>query len=355
MRKRNKIIIAVAIGILIFFLLLNGFFILFGRKIICRQVERSLGLKTNFEGISFALPLSISVRNLRLGDLFSAETVSVSPSIAGFLAGKIILNEVRLSGPKFTLVKGPDGGLALPQFKSDKPSGRQPQLFLLGLKIRDGKLTFIDKQIDPAGHTVKMENISVDIAKRIFPPTSRYVNFRLSLNLLDTTGRPTGEARAWGWVDFGPKDMQGKLQIKDMDVTTLLPYCQGFISSRKLAAARLNFNAEPQAKDNDLIIPCSIVVDRIAYEKEEGTIDLAGKTIEIFSDDTGKVTFNFTLRTKLDKPYIDPKSLKAIFAQAALNNLANQDPASLYKKVKDTAEEFEDLGKTFKKIFKGGD
>ena len=141
-----KVIVWLA-GILFFvFLTANVLFIAFGKAIVVGQIEQNLKLKANLERISFSLPLSVSIRGLEVGNLFKADSISLSPSLLGFLAGKIVLNELKIIKPEITLVKDAEGKINLPVLEA---KGKQPPLLLAGLKVIEGKLTFIDKNSAP--------------------------------------------------------------------------------------------------------------------------------------------------------------------------------------------------------------
>lgn len=354
MKKIIKICIWLFAIIFALFLVAQILFFSLGKKIIIAQIEQNLKTKASLESVNLSFPLTVNLRGLQIAGLAKVKQVSVSPNILGFFAGKIVLNQLRLDSPEINLRKNPDGSLNLPVLPA---GGKPPPIFILGLKVLSGKFSFIDQQIDPAGYRVSVDNINIDIAKNNFPPTSLKVNFELSADLLDTRDNPTGEAKASGWVDWRSKDMEGSISIKDVDVTKILPYLQGVVSSKRLLSARLNFSAEPKAKNNDLIIPCNMELDKVVYQKKEQAegqpkeIDVVSDTINLFSDETGKMAFKFSYRTKLDKPVFDSRRLESIFAQAALENLTSQPPEKVIEKVKAAVEQFKDLGKSFKKIF----
>jgi hypothetical protein len=152
--------------------------------------------------------------------------------------------------------------------------------------------------------------------------------------------------------------MQGRIEISQVDISAFLPYLQGVISSKKLLSAKLSLQAELKAQHNDLVVPCHMELNNIVYKQEtpaEGQpkeIDLVSQTIDLFSDAAGKMVFNFTFHTKLDKPAIDTNKLRGIFAQSAIENIVRQSPEELAGKLKTTMEDFKDFGKSFKKMFK---
>jgi hypothetical protein len=355
MKKIFKIIIWIALFLAVIFLLLNIAIALFGKAIVAGQIEKNLKLKAKLESMSISFPLSVNIRNLDIQGLAKIDSLSARPSILGFLAGKVVLNELTVVRPKISVEMDSNGKLNLPAFSA---KGKQPPILLAGLKVKEGSLIFIDKKVDPAGYKIMVNNINADIAKATFPPTSLFTRFNLSAFLVDNQNAPKGKAAASGWIDFGPKNMEGRVELKDIDVTYLAPYYQTFSPAKKLASGKLNFTSDLKAENNDLIGKCHLEVVDLVYEKEtpaEGqpaAPDLAASVLNMLSGNTGKIAFDFTLKTKLDNPKINLKDLQGMFAQSAIQNIVNQPPENIIKNAKDLEKQFKDFGKTMKEMWK---
>lgn len=354
MKKLSKRIALILIIMAALYLLANAAFGVFGKAVIIRQIEKNLKLRASLARVSIGFPLSVTISKLEVGGLFKADTVSVSPSILGFLAGKIVLNELRVMNPEIELVKSGDGEFILPSIES---KGGPPPVVLAGLKIKDGKFTFIDKKINPEGHLVAVKDINADISRAKFPPGSLYTNFKVTASLAGNDGKPAGSALALGWIDFMAKDMDGKIELRDIDGTSLAPYYQSIIAGKKLLSAKLNFTADLKARNNDLTARCRLEFSNIVYAKPESAedkgevYDILPSILNIFSNDSGNVVFNFTVATKLDKPKIDVVSLRGSIGQAAVENVTSQPPEKVIEKVKEAAEDFKEIGKSLKEIF----
>ena len=287
--------------------------------------------------------------------MLKADSISVSPSILGFLAGRIVLSNLKLIRPEITLIKSAEGRLNLPRFAA---KGKQPPILLAGLRIKEGKFIFVDKKLDPNGYRVAVDNINVNISRIAFPPASLYANFEASAVLVNGASQPAGQAAASGWIDFGPKNMDGKFELRDVEAAVLAPYYKNIVPGKKLYSAKLNFTADLKAKSNDLLVKCRLEFSNLVYEKEaeeqdkKQTIDIFSEALGIFSDTSGKLTFDFSINTKLDNPRLDLINLKGSIAQAAAQNIASQPPEDVIEKVKETAKKFKEFGKGLKDIFK---
>lgn len=358
MKKIPKRIIWISLILAVLYLIANVALTAFGKTIIISQIEKNLKAKASLERVTFGFPLSINISKLEIGDLLKADSISVSPSILGFLAGKIVLNELSIVNPEITIIKSAEGKLNLPKFES---KGKPPPLLLVGLKVKEGKFIFIDKKINPEGHRVVVKDINANISKAAFPPTSLYAKFNVSASLADNNSKAAGSALALGWIDFRPKDMDGKIELRDINGISLAPYYQNIIPDKKLLSAKLNFSADLKAKNNNLTAQCRLEFSNLVYEKpqpSEGKTqvsDIIPSILNIFSDASGNVVLNFTINTKLDNPRVDLVSLKGSIGQAAVENVAGQPPERVMEKVKETAEEFKEIGKSLKEIFKKED
>ena len=355
MKKMQKRITWILVIIAELYLLLNAALLVFGKAIIISQIEKNLKTKASLERVTFGLPLSINIDKLNIDGLLKADSISVSPSILGFLAGRIVLSNLKLMRPEITLIKSAEGRLNLPRFAA---KGKQPPILLAGLRIKEGKFIFVDKKLDPNGYRVVVDNINVNISRIAFPPASLYANFEASAVLVNGASQPAGQAAASGWIDFGPKNMDGKFELRDVEAAVLAPYYKNIVPGKKLYSAKLNFTADLKAKSNDLLVKCRLEFSNLVYEKEaEGqdkkqTIDIFSEALGIFSDTSGKLTFDFSINTKLDNPRLDLINLKGSIAQAAAQNIASQPPEDVIERVKETAKKFKEFGKGLKDIFK---
>ena len=358
MRKINKILLWVVAVVFVFFVIANIAVALFAKQIIVKQIEQNLKLPAKLESLRFCLPFSIKLNKLGVGDLFKADEVSVAPNILGFLAGKIVLNGVTLVNPVINLEQSADGSLNLPKLES---KGKPPEIYLISLSIRSGKVIFIDRKIDPSGYKIILANIAGRISKVMLPPTSLKADFKVTADILDAESRKLGSAGLSGWLDYGPKDMDAGFTIKDLDLTYFSPYYGDFISSKKLLSAKLNVNTTFNSRNNNLNILTDLKLSNLTYasqdivEGELPEINFSRNALEFFTDSKGNLNLEFEIDTKLDNPGVTVEQLKKIVLKAAAKNLSNQSPEELIQKVNDNIDQFKAIGKTLKNIFKGKD
>ena len=355
MKKINKIIIWVIAVIAGIFIILNLIVPSFAKKIIVEQIEENLKVKASLGRINITPPFSINLIDLKIGDLFQADRVSVSPNILGFFAGKIVLSSVALINPVITVEQSKEGELNIPQLEQ---KGKQPPVYITGLALRNGKVIFIDKKAIPQGFKIILSRINVDISKVVLPPTSLKTNFKVSGDFLRPDNKKIGSINFLGWLDFGPKDMDGVLEVKDLDISYFSPYYGSFISSKKLLSAKLNSKTKFRSRNNNLDTVTNLRLSDLVYAKYEeselqvSSLSLSRNALDFFTDTKGNLDLEFDINTKLDAPNISIEQLKKVIFKAAAKNLANQNPEDLIKKVNDNIEQFKAFGKGLEKIFK---
>ncbi|MBU1125824.1 MAG: DUF748 domain-containing protein [Candidatus Omnitrophica bacterium] len=355
MRRVNKILIAVVAVGCVCFVLAAAVVAVFGKKIIEAQLEQNLKVDARIGGIGLSLPLTVTVTDLTVGNLLTVEKLSFSLNPLGFLAGKILLTTLVLDSPVITLEQSADGHLNLPVF----PSGGNPAPVLLtGLLVKNGTLLFTDKKVIPQGYTVGLDQITLTVSKVMVPPTSLNVKCAINAAVVAADRKPFGLIEAKGWVDLGPKDMQGNIVVKDLEVTRLAPYYGDFFSKRKLRSGILNLFVELSARHNAARADCHLQLSKLTYasggapQEQSGGQELFSRALDLFADEKGAIEFDYALNFSLDNPRVDLKTLQKAMWEAAAKNIARQNPQQVIDKVQDTLEQFKAIGKQMKGIFK---
>ena len=99
---------------------------------------------------------------MEIKDLIKADSISLSPSLLGFLAGKVVLNDLRIEHPVITVSRDAQGKFNLPVLEQ---KGKQPPILMAGLRINNGRFVFTDKKINQEGYQVTVDKINVDISR----------------------------------------------------------------------------------------------------------------------------------------------------------------------------------------------
>ncbi len=377
MKKLIKFIAIVLVLLLIFFASAAILVSRFGKDIALKQIEKALGKKTTLEKIDFRIPLGVTIRKLEIEGLCKVDEISVSPSILGFFAGKIILNDLRLISPdiyleqsaqgKFNFIPSQNAPATQPSLEAAAPAAapkenkqKLPELIVTNLVIRDGKVFFHDKKISPAGLEIILKNINVNVSKIKFPPTALRAYFQASANLVSPMDSWLGSFDTSGWIDWGKKDMDAKFNVKELETAYFYPYTGDFISQRKVISAKVDLASTLKAQNNDLQAVCDFNLHNLIYAPESAEKEITNpfamftkNALDLFTDSNGDLKLEFTVATKLDQPELSGNRLKKIILEAAAKNLLNQNPQDVVSKIQKTIKDFTDFGKQVSDIFKG--
>ena len=354
MKIIKKIFIWVLAVFAVIFIIAAIIIALYGKKIVESQIERNLKMKARLGSIGLSLPFTVNINNLEIGDFFKADKILISANIFSLFPGKLILGKVVLVRPNVYLVQAKDGSLNLP--KLEQKAG--PDIFITALIIEEGRFKFSDKKVNNEGFKVQLANINAGISKVNFPLTSLNANFRASADIMDGDNKLIGALSAKGVVDFIGKNMDANINIKDLDAVYFSPYYGNFISEKKILSATLNLNSNLKAKSNDLNINSQLNLSNLVYvveDNKEGQppkLNLMKNALDIFTDKDGNLSLDFTIKTKLDHPSLTIAELKKVILKAAAGNLMNSDPETLIDKVQQNINQFKEIGKQLKKIFK---
>ncbi len=356
MKRIYKILLLTAALIAVIFVILNLLLPSFAKKAIVEQIEKNFNVSASLEGVNITPPLSINLTGLKIGDIFQARRISLSPNLLGLFAGKIVLSGVTIIEPIVRIEQSGKGTLNIPQ---PQGSGNTPPIYMTGLTVRNGEVVFTDKKVTPQGFKVMLANINADISKVVLPIASLKINFKLAADFIKPDNQKIGNMDFQGWVDFGTKDMDGALEVKDLDIVYFAPYYGDFISNKKLLSAVLNTKTTLISKNNNLSTVTNFRLSNLVYaESEEGKIeedvslDLTRRALDLFTDAKGNLELEFDFNTKLDNPSVSIAQLQKIILKAAAKNIINQNPEDLLKKVSDNIEHFKSIGEELEKIFK---
>jgi hypothetical protein len=352
MKIKHKIILWCTGIVLVFFLVSNIVIGILAPRMIERQIQQNLKLKASVGSVSLSFPFRISLAKLEIGDLLSIKKLSFSPNLVALLFGKIVIHGLNIVEPVINLEQSVDGKLNLPVLPENK--GKAPAVYLTSLRVRDGKIKFTDKKVTPDGFRMSIGKLNVRVAKVALPITSLETNFDLSAQLLSWADEPFGEVTLSGWLDYLARDLDAELEIKGLDLTRLSVYYGNFISSRKLASAKLDSVSVAKARNNDLNIATKFNLSNLTYasgESEYLDLNVVKNTLDLFTDPQGNLALEFSINTLLDKPAFSQQDIQKIILKAAAKNLTKQPPQHLMNKVNNMIDQYENIGKELKNIF----
>ncbi|MEK7849869.1 MAG: DUF748 domain-containing protein [Candidatus Omnitrophota bacterium] len=370
------VLVVILIGVTAFaYLALNG------RALLLSEIEKNLGVKAQISSLRVSFPPALIVDGFAIQDSIKIDRLIVSPSLLALLKGDIILNALIVERPvlqvtrnnddsfdfcngvfkKSALAVEPQGipGEAAPA--DSKKKTKKPRKFYLNrLKIKDANIEFTDNGI--AGtepFKMRFANVNLDVFHPFLFNFFR-MQFKGQGDLLSAADDKIGKLAISGWADILAKDMDANVALSGARLAYLKPYYKKFLK-RDLSSGDVDVTALLISKSNDMTADCHLELNNIAFKEpesgasEQGTaepIDFTLLAVNSLLNSEGKVVFDFSIRTKMDRPRFEKIKIKGSFLQSVIQNAMSKPPQETIDNFKTIGKQFESIGKEFKKTFK---
>ncbi len=403
MELQIKILIALLVIVILLFSAAYIVVAVKGRPLLTQRLEDVLDKRVSIGSLGLKLPLGLWVRHLRIEGLGEIDCIYVFPDLPGLLRGKIILNEVKILNPQISLSKGlsdketadidlrrshlqkeerplrqvvgektflvgtieespfdevifdesvsrDEEAVSLPVVQPDLPVAdtvrkQHPTSFTIKhLRVEHGVINFIDKLGSEPQEQVNLlvKDVYFDLKNLCLLPQSAVTRFELKGTVVWQGGLSKGTIYACGWADFHKKDIQARLEIKDIDAIPLYPYYSNWVDleNARIEKAVLNFTSDIQGENNEVLARCCLELTDIQFrprpadETKHKAQRITFAVLDIFRElNQGKVILNFTVKTNMDKPGFKFESISSAIdekiAQARGSNGAKIEEVAL--------------------------
>ena len=296
-----------------------------GKTLLINKLEALTHKKVSIDTFSFKFPPTIEVRNLNIEGLIRADYITASPSLLGFLTGKLAFNEIKFLKPQVTFERMPvssSGAIARENPPSPgKPSVGKILLLVKRVVIKEGRLDFIDYTVRSEGLRIMVKDIDFNLTNAYLFPPSAVSNFELKGNIPWQKDAQEGRIYLKGWIKPFKKDMQAQLKIEDIDGVYLQPYYATWVDLEKarIEKANLNFTSNIRGADNKVVAECHLELTDIVRtpsspDEENRAERIASAVLGILRAlDQGKIVLDFTIRTKMDQPVFGLSNIRMAF------------------------------------------
>jgi hypothetical protein len=321
-----------------------------GKSLLKKELAGVLKAEVKFSSVRLRPILNLEINDLEIADFAKIKHLSISPVIAGFAKGKIILGRISLFNPRISTVKAADGSWNIPSGIMEKLASKDkagPEFLLSGLFISDGNVGFRDATKNPVfGFAVN--KINVDIGNRILSFNPILTRFKAAAEVLTRKDEAPAEISANGWINFLTKDMKGMVELSGIDAAYFLPLYGKYMTTG-LKKGLVDFQSDLGAKSNDLMAKCHLTVRDLVFEQNS---DGTAPAISFFDVVAGglqtenkEVNMDFMVRTKLDHPRVDLVHLSGSIVAKALGEQMIKSPQQTVENIKSVGKQFEKLGK----------
>jgi len=379
----KKIFYLLLIIILVFLIAFVSAFIFIsikGKTIATHKLEEIFNREVKIGSINVSFPLDLRIASLDIENFLKVDEIYVSFGVIDLLKRNIKVPGLKLlrpqliiersstpevifkdtfSGRKGDLLKDEDHIVSstAKDLADTTVSSSTMSIIINKLIVKDGKIEFIDKTLTPETFQLDITNVNIKAYRVSFPPEPSSMQFELVADILAGTDESLPSTiKGGGWINLIRKDMQGNIEIANLDATYFSPYYQKFLS-RKLKSANVNFESDLAAKDNSLTADCHLKIKDLLFEEFETEelsdikiLDIIGGSLAQKSRD---IELDFLIKTKLDNPKIDSAQIRGMVLDKVIETAISQPPEETIEDIKDIGEKIKDIGRELEDKFKG--
>ncbi|MBI4706374.1 MAG: DUF748 domain-containing protein [Candidatus Omnitrophica bacterium] len=330
MNLLKKILSITLAAAFVVFAIIYVFLAFKGKAVIVSELEKLTKKKVTVGYFGIAFPLNLEIKNLNIEGLANVGTINISPSLVYLLAGKIALNKVLIEDPDFSFegkVPGAADIIAAPladvkKEEEDVEKTVPLRLIIKKLIIKDGRIQFTDHGVSKEGLKFTVKDINLNLSNLYMYPVSVITNFELSGRIPWRKGEEEGKIEASGWINLYKKDIQVALSIRDIDGIYFYPYYSNWVDleGARIEKAKLYFLSNVQGLNNNVTVDCHLELADIVRKPHEGSESkekaerITDAVLGYFKAlDQGKITLDFTFKTKMDRPEFSFSNIKMAF------------------------------------------
>jgi len=319
MTARLKIILISVVAAILFFGGSALLLIRYANRIIKVELETRIGKTFSIDGIDLKWG-HVEARGVRLRnpggkEVITIERVEVRADFMQAFRKEYVISSLVLKAPYVFVETDHKGGIVNPSlpFGSGKITlkdveGKPPvPITIRHLEVREGAVDYLDGKERKKPVETRLRSVNIDFGNIRIPFADDPSPFTMSASVPGHGG--AGLIRTTGRINLASMDMEGKGEIRDLDITGFKPYFQretdvnitrGFIdvdATMKVSAKRihapgratlkdLRFSSRPGLGGRFMGVPLTMV---IAFMKENGD----------------RIPVHFVVEGNLDNPRFD--------------------------------------------------
>jgi hypothetical protein len=311
MNKRLKVAL-IAIGAAVFLISITiALLIKNANRIIKYELESFLGKDFSVQRIDLhwgkVEAFDISFRNPSGQEVFKTDRFTLEADFIGLLKREYILSNLSIVNPYLFLEKNPKGNLMNPFQKKGPSKEREkpmPPVFFKKIEVTNGSLDYLDRNVSSKGVLTKLRNVSFDFKGLTFPLRDNFSDYDLSASIPGKQN--TGTLQSNGKIKLLNKDMDGKVEIKDLDITEFKPYYQkkGDVNVTK---GTLDMNMDVKIRSNKIHAPGKAVLQHLEFSRGSGlgstflNLPLSA-VVSFLKNHNNEIVVNFVVEGDLNNP-----------------------------------------------------
>ncbi len=311
MNKKLKVALIVIGVVALAFIIAIAILIKNANRLIKHELESFLGKGFSVQRIDLhwgkVEALDISFKNPAGQEIFKTDRLILEADFIGLLKKQYILSHISLENPYFLLKKDSKGKLVNPfPKKSSMTEGEKPMppVFFKKIEVRNGSLDYLDGSVASRPVLTKLRNMELEFKELAFPTGDEFSSYALSADIAGKQN--TGTLRSNGKIKLINKDMDGKVEIKKLDITEFKPYFQKK-SDVNVTRGTLDINMVVKIRSNKINAPGKAVLKELEFEKGASmgnkflNLPLSA-VVSFLKNNNNEIVVNFVVEGDLDNP-----------------------------------------------------
>ncbi len=311
MKKGTKTALIISVVAVLLITIVIVLLIKNANKIIKHQLESFLSKDFSVKRIKLhwgrVEAHDISFRNQAGKEVFKTDRLILEADFIGLIKKEYILSNIYLENTYLFLEKDVKGEIKNPVslIGHKKETYKQmPPVFLKNIHAKNASLDFLDRKVSGRPVLIKLRDTDLKIKDVAFPPGDNFSNYIFSANILGN--QSTGSLNSKGKINLTNRDMDGSVEIKNLDITSLKSYFQqkGDVNVTK---GTINITMDVKVKSRKIHAPGLAVLKDLEFERGSGTgnkfLNLPLSTVVSFlKNHNNEIIVNFVVEGDLDNP-----------------------------------------------------
>lgn len=298
------------IALVILAVLLSGA-LYFGARALKGKVEQALGSESEIGEVRLGFS-SVDVLKLRIKapagwpapDTLRAERIVIRPDLLALLSARIRISSIAIEGGYVSALRGNDGKLhvvpSLLDRKGEKTDGKEPEVAIGAIALKDGVLEFFDATVRRPPHKIRLEKLQAKVTDLHLPELDAKSSLHLDGVLKGV--RTDGTLRVDGWMRFGNRDSDLRNTLRDVDLIALQPYLLK-TAETGVRKGTLDLDLQAGIKANRLHAPGTLTLNGLELDSGGTFMGMPrAAVVSLMKDESDKITLHFTLEGRLDDP-----------------------------------------------------
>lgn len=269
-----------------------------GKDFSVRKIELHWG-KVEALDLSFEIPTGKEV--------FKTDRLVLEADVIGLLKKEYILSNLSFENPYILLEKDEKGRIVIPfPQKGSKKKGEKPihPVFFKKMRVTNGSFDYLDRSVSRKPVLTKLRNVEFEFKDITFPLGDNFSSYNLSARI--PGNQYVGSLKSNGKIKLANKDMDGKVEIKRLDITDFKPYYQkkGDVN---VTRGIIDINMDLKIKSNEINSPGKAVLKDLEFKKGSRTgskfLNMPLSAIVSFlKNNNNEIVVNFVVQGNLNNP-----------------------------------------------------